>query len=341
MSESLPSASLEMNPEDRERFFDDTGLSQLKAEESESVDWSEVVRLPKQPTSAEKQRLIDSAIPEKDILSGMISRQQLWNAGFVFINHIGGGEKPLLSGVIPSPEGDIDTTARTLLTEPELYAVKDYLIRTGKTLDYSDPERDELRASMLAFAHLSQQETNTLPEKKADLFKQAICQLATDNDLSGDDKKKIWQFLADKGEDSVRMKLLIDECTAGLDLSRVLGVPIDMLASRRSALFGQPSPFIDSAFHFSDNPDVTLFTNDHTKTRRLNMVTIHLLSRGLCEIGSSTNNSHDQTYITPTEFERLFMKEIHAEQDESAAPKIFCERLLARAQIWALSTKQH
>jgi hypothetical protein len=80
----------------------------------------------------------------------------------------------------------------------------------------------------------------------------------------------------------------------------VLGFPAEIVVGRQAKLTGFPSPFIDSGYHFEDYPDITLCSDDYTKTRRLNMVVAQLLSRGLCKIGDSSNGSHDQAY-TPLE----------------------------------------
>lgn len=71
-----------------------------------------------------------------------------------------------------------------------------------------------------------------------------------------------------------------------------------------------PSPFLNSGYHFRSNLDVTLYPYNPANTRRINGVTVHLLSRGVDEIGGSMNTSHDQTYITASEYtEEVYKKE--------------------------------
>jgi hypothetical protein len=100
----------------------------------------------------------------------------------------------------------------------------------------------------------------------------------------------------------------------------VRGIKVTQIPQRRQKLMGSPSPFLDSGFHFSDNPDVGIETTEGV--RRANMVTLHLLSRGLSEIGGSVNGSYDQHYITPEEYMQevfprdLAQREIVHQDDE-------------------------
>ncbi len=285
---------------DTQMFFEEIGLNFLKSQEESPVYWSEVIPLAKRPTDEERRRLLESSLSESEIISGKLTRQQLWNAGFAFINHLGGGEKPLIAGVFPVGDQEIDTTHRTLLTHSELAAIKSYQLAAGMTREYSGLDQDKIRSSMLAFMILAEQAVKHTAELKKELFRKSFGVIA-----QGDLSKEMIESIQTLLENPIEGHFLVETCSAGLDLASVLGTPVDIFRSRRSALQGQTSPFIDSSFRFGDNPDVTLFPNQHDKTKRLNMAVVHLLSRGLSEVGESVNGSHDQTYITPTEFEAL------------------------------------
>lgn len=75
---------------------------------------------------------------------------------------------------------------------------------------------------------------------------------------------------------------------------------------RKGKLSGIPSPFLESGFVFTDNPDIEVFLHHPSgknSSRRLNMVNIHLLGghpdfQGLNEMGGS----RDQVYMPAGEY---------------------------------------
>ena len=316
--------------DDLQMFFEEIGLNHLKSQEEAPVDWSEVVLLAKSPTEEERLRLLESGLSESEITNGKLTRQQLWDAGFAFINHLGGGEKPLIAGIFPVGDREIDTAHRTLLTHDELAVVKSHQLAAGITREYSDLERDKVRSSMLAFMILAEQAVNQTAERKKELFRESFAAI-TEGELSDEMITNINRLIEENRENPVKGHFIVEDCAAGLDLAQVLGTPVDMFWNRRSALQGQISPFIDSAFRFGDNPDVTLFPNQPDKTKRLNMAVVHLLSRGISEVGKSINDSHDQTYLTPTEFETLVDNNKESADDNSdEISTLFRERLAYR-----------
>jgi hypothetical protein len=60
------------------------------------------------------------------------------------------------------------------------------------------------------------------------------------------------------------------------------------------------------------------------------MMNIHLLSRGLNEMGASSNGSHDQTYITDYEFQQMTAAS-HLTDTQNADVALVASRLLAQA----------
>jgi hypothetical protein len=125
----------------------------------------------------------------------------------------------------------------------------------------------------------------------------------------------------------------MDSCIQGIDVLTIRGVPFSLYPTRFNILRGEFSPFLDSGFQFGNNLDITLHPNDHEKTLRLNMVTVHLLSRGLSETGESQNGSHDQTYMTPSEFDKVLSGEnSDMALEDNSLIQIVADRLISRAR---------
>lgn len=274
------------------------------------------------PDSVESGQLTALGISESQIRAGDFTRAQLLEAGFVFMNRLGGGEKALISGSFPATADAplLDTHRRVLLTGDELARIGAHQRAARTEAGLGDIDIESTRLGMLNFLLQALDAKETQGEEADRLFRQAQGYLvetaaqktAAQKDLDAVyeyfDKEKIIYFDKDKEKIIVSTWIydfLRDHCLAGLDQLYVQDVPIEMFKTRMSALEGAPSPYLESGFRFSLNPDVTLYPNDHAKTRRLNMASIHLLSRGLDEEGSSVNGSHDQTYVTAAEFQQI------------------------------------
>lgn len=80
---------------------------------------------------------------------------------------------------------------------------------------------------------------------------------------------------------------------------------------------------------------MTLYPDNPSQTRRLNSVVVHLLSRGVNQMGASLNGSHDQTYITSAEFDELLpaLQADSTDQYNPEASRIVTMRLLVRAGV--------
>src|SRR3989338_6592349 len=100
----------------------------LKQQEAIPPDPNEIIVLPCLVSgSPEIAHLQSAGISLSELREGKVTRERLLNAGYVFINKIGGGEKPIISVQIAVPGGeDIDFSRRTLLTHEEFAVVLDY-----------------------------------------------------------------------------------------------------------------------------------------------------------------------------------------------------------------------
>lgn len=282
----------------------------LLEREQQPADPNEVISIVGfSSTAPEFLRFKEMGVDAETLNRGRLTRQQLLDAGYVFLNRIGGGEKPLLASVIPVNGSDADMAAKVLLTQEELGAVMEYQKQNPEQFGTAGVEREALRHDMLAFLSEVDIEQAQLGRKSVDALEAALKKIEEDPKFSAEDRDILGRFLEQKmqSQDWVWEKdYFLQECMSGLNLAMVRGVPISVYPTRHSALHQAPSPFLDSGFHFDTNYDVTLYPNmeDTVKTRRLNMAVIHLLSRGFNEMGSSLNNSHDQRYITSGEYAR-------------------------------------
>jgi len=305
-------------------FYED-----LLEQEAAPADPNEVINLGRVTAdSFEQERLLQAGVAPSAIETGNVTRKMLLDAGFVFLNRIGDGEKPLIATTVELDDGSvINTRQRTLLTDIELTAVR----REQNNFDATTNER--IRFAMIDFLQASKDAVRAKSEIKKIMFQEAqgrILERGSEEDITL--IAGLFQSIMESGN-SYELAALVERCTANLDIARVGGVPVDMFALRSVALQGVPSPFLDSGYHFDANDDVTIYPDDPARTRRLNSVVVHLLSRGLNEQGSSNNGSHDQTYITSEEFVQLLES-----LDKNAGPyddtliETFIVRLLESAK---------
>ena len=302
----------------------------LLEQEAVPADPEEIIHLGTvKAGSPEWTRLLQAGLPSSTIEAGNVTRRELLHAGFAFLNKIGGGEKALISTTIRMEDGSIvDTGQRTLLTSSELDAVQ----RSQDSLDTASNE--QIRLAMIDFLQASKEVMGFKSEIKNAMFKEAqkrILESGNEEDLAS--IGELFQSILDSG-DNHKLAFMIDHCVANISITKVGGIPIDIYASRSNVLQGAPSPFLDSGYHFGINDDVTIYPDDPAKTKRLNSVVVHLLSRGLSEEGVSVNNSHDQTYISGKEFKELVESLDESDSDLYAneAIETFITRLLESAK---------
>jgi hypothetical protein len=274
--------------------------------------------------SPEYRALRAAGVNPEAFESQEFTRQSLLKAGYIFLNTIGGGEKPLLSGSVPTPQGNLHAGDRILLTPAELEAVIAFQKREGQTHMPARTPIEALRKDMLAVLQDSLEIHEGLEARKKKLFNAAMKMIAEDPRFSVKARNALENFQRRlEGQTpslkNMHSRYLVEECVVGIDLAHVRGVPCTTMPQRFSALSDAPSPFLDSGFHFDTNYDVTLNDADRAHTCRLNMIVVHLLSRGLNEMGASSNRSHDQRYVTAGQFEDMLYR-------RSAPPVEFTEK---------------
>lgn len=334
-----------MNYEEPQELNRDSEVDQLYDElkrlEALPADRDEIIRITGITSShPEFTHLKDLGVNPIALHEGRVARGVLLDAGYVFVNRIGGGEKPLLSAQLPMTVGDekiiVRLGDRVLLTQAELDTVLAYQkLYPGFMVENADP--DAVRKDMLLFLQQAVAEQNGLTKKLNSMFRAAQRRILEDPQYTEENRETLKHFFTKQYEGHQtgfsNLGYLAQESMAGIDLAKVRGVPIEIFSERFSSLQGTPSPFLDSGFHFDTNYDVTLYPNDPHQSRRINMVVVHLLSRGLNEMGGSVNGSYDQIYITALEYEKYIYgrKEVFGEDVSDEILNLIAHRLLRRA----------
>lgn len=280
---------------------------------------------------------------EKDVLTkagsemkdGVITRKQLLDAGFIFINRIGGGEKPLINAQI---EG-IDFGERTLISITELELIERYqkshpeLYQLPSGIDIDDVRHDMFSLLMVSQAQppfptyqnaaqfVPYAGLHNIPDKVGNHFvsmrnPEAAEIVKNYSNYLYEEYKKVhpevsnWHLI----RQVFKMDFIKNACSDFLYIPpnfdslnpKVRGMRAKVLGVRLEKIRGTPSPFLDSGFSFGRNPDVFLYI-PQSHPLRINAVVLHLLSRGISEMGNSRNNSDDQHYTTLGEyFDEIF-----------------------------------
>lgn len=304
----------------------------LLREEKRPADQDELIKVTGlTPSCIEANTLHVYASSNADLENGRVTRRALLEAGYAFINRIGGGEKPILQGIIPIKTSggrfeEINLGDRVLLTQDELDAAVECSQQQSQE-KATDIATEDLRQDMVSFLNECADVYANLQIKKRELFRAAQGRIMEGTEFTAEDKELFATCLTELAQPEHRaaatqiLQGLMEECLAQVDILFVRGIPIDMMSIRGDKLKNTPSPFLNSGYHFRNNLDVTLYPYNPAKTRRINSVTVHLLSRGVDEIGGSMNASHDQTYITASEYaEEVYKKETRTDSsfpDES------------------------
>ena len=316
---------LENNPSILESF------GHFKQAELADFDPDELIFLGKNLATGEQKTLNAAGID----VDRPARRGDLLAAGFVFRNRIGGGEKPILNATV----GGVNLGERVFLTQAEIDAVKAY--QKAHPNKYQLPpgvDPEDVRHDMFSFLLASQvkpafvryhqlaqgipslYEHNKYANPIPEMRDPAAVRVITDyrEHLYKDYQKRHpeltyqHQIIAGYEEAFVKEKCADvytpDESYDSLN-PKVRGIRASIIEQRRNKLTDEPSPFLDSGFHFGTNPDVFVMPED-SNSMRLNMVPLHLMSRGLSEMGDSKNGSHDQHYATVREYyDHVFPKD--------------------------------
>jgi len=343
---------------------------------------------------AEYAVLLDYGVSVEALASGRITRGQLLEAGYVFVNKLGGGEKSIISGKIPDPddpENTLDFSKRILLTHDEVDKVYRYQQAHPEIFGTQGQDLDEVRKDMLSFLavatyeHPYRKEDFLLAEALPDGFSEEVRVDREVLDEGGEFEKlqqdwktvgDYWKWQIDRYQE-MNPDTTLNDLQIRHELKKVFsrqfcrdiytwpgdvptfgikdvrGYRINRaIRERRKKLSGQASPFLESGFVFTENPDaeviVKLPSGNYGK-RRLNMANLHLFGAhpdfpGFTEMGGDD----DQVYMTmETYVDNLYQKDPDKREDiqseeQSVLQTIpieqvirqYQERLLATAMAW-------
>lgn len=293
---------------------------------------------PLTPDAAEYQRLIDVGISPADLEAGHITRGQLLEAGFFFLNRLGGGSKRVFSDDIPvvGRSGEhVNFSDRVLLTREEVETVYRYQQQHPDIYGFQGHSLDDVRRDMLLF---------TLAATKRPAFTYMHDFITTcfpyEPDMRWDDMpgepftEEEWRAVGDYWKAKMKQwkhdhpgkrygpftllntvreefaqrycaDLFVEEKEVDpFGTRRMRGVGVQSLTLRRRRLLDQPSPFLESNAKFALNLDACIYfgvTDIRADNQfRINAATIHLLG-GHADFPGLTEmgGAKEQVYMTP------------------------------------------
>jgi len=287
-----------------------------------------------QSGTIEYDELHKIGISEEELSKGRFTRQQLVDAGFFFINRIGGGEKPLLSGDFPDPNNPgqmLNYGNRLLLTREELETVYAYQCSRPDIFGLRGEDVNDVRSDLLMFA--ARASWRPPFDNYIDLAQQAIPYKTSvpGSELEPEDWQlldRYWDYLAkeynrqhpDDPDTNFRAKARAEFIrTHCADLANWVSNPdgkeIDMfnnqttrgcrtqsVGSRSAKVRDNPSPFLDSGFVFDYNFDASVFEEGPADVRsnrqyRINTVIVHLMGHPDFPGLSEMGGVQDQVYM--------------------------------------------
>ncbi len=312
--------------------------------ESRAPQPEDIIPLPLGLTVDDKEyaMLKHAGLSDEQISSGSLTRKELTDAGFFFVNRLGGGEKGIINDVIPDPKqpGEVlDFSQRALLTRDELQAAYAHQQQEGDGLRGNQLE--SVRADMLLF--LMSMKSRGPFASMAELGAKLIPDTSESDDwLAGTEAERqavLDQYGSYPKEDMyildsvswsregyvpVNWSRLIDDNTISMGGGKVQGrnhVTGTTIYERTGKLMDAPSPFLESGFRFGNNPDVLISMPGNQGEQRFNITNIHLAGGhpdfpGLSEMGKA---DWDQQYMTTGEYvEKFYAPPDRIEELESA-----------------------
>lgn len=270
----------------------------------------------------------------------------LQQAGFAFNNYpFLGIEKPIINVVVDG----VDYGKRKLLTAEELGSIKKYQRENPSLYGSSEISSDNFRHRLFSFLVTAE---NILPmhvDSKSNFVKLCINRIDHPyRTIKGEQKyrrDKLAQKVDPLYKRLVRMyfeqqtrnshslrksfietklkKFMPWDETNSLDRFNInaRGHKMMLIETRRSKVVGSPSPFLDSGFHLPrlfGNPDYTVIGSDGRQFR-VNMLVLHLASKGLSEMGEGVTGDGEQDYTIGNYIRDLEPKD--ADQAEATLTK--------------------
>lgn len=279
---------------------------------------------PFEGSEPEYPALIAQGIRPELLKQGVLTRGDLLDADFVFLNSLGRGEKPIFNFT----DAGVEFGSRRLLTAEELTQVREYQNQQPDIFGFQGVELDDVRKDMLGVLLTYQDPRPAGYLRRAQVLRRLLPDHPLQQQFVGGRLewslvRKRWKEQLSRrsyGEENALLQQFIDQSCGDfypwpedstfdpfkLSIRGHQARTLDV--TRGGALQGSPSPFLDSGFVFGWNPDITIFIGG-LGYRRLNIAVFHLLSRGISEVGGSSNSSYDQTYMPLGEYVKYLYPE--------------------------------
>lgn len=270
---------------------------QVLKPEAREPDSQDAFRVRIRLEMSEYRVLQEHGMTEEQIRDGIFTRQQLRDAGFFFVNRLGGGEKGIMSGQIPDLNDStriLDFTNRALLTRKEVEIIYAYQRAHPDVYGSRGEDLNEVRKDMLSFLVMATAESAFLGP--GDFIRQALPGLSERggysmnmwdemegkqiDTIAPDKVSTYWQrqreVMQSKMRDanSVQVETAVaeqftktycadiydwDSKTPLFGMKEVRDHHIKAINVRIGKLAGQGSPFLESGFVFNSNPDADVY----------------------------------------------------------------------------------
>lgn len=297
----------------------------MQQEERKLPDYDAKVRVGKaiSEQDLEFESLVKSGVSVEDIKSGRITRSKLLAAGYVFNNYpVVQMEKPLINVFV----NGVDYSKKKLLTQEELNSIIIFQRSNPDQYGTEQVGTDAFRQDMLSFVYSSAVDIPNDFRHKSQMISMALRRMDSPNvgmndrgdrfanDPHGLELAKLYQRLCEVyvkshkpsfaayeqftdenfGDlmpwDGPSNKIGVNAVSRGFETR---SIPERIVTATRD----DDSPFLDSGFKMTlmgGNPDVEVKIDEDTVIR-VNLMVIHLLSRGVSEMGGA-DDAADQRY---------------------------------------------
>jgi hypothetical protein len=292
----------------------------------QQLDMDEVIKVP----GGISNEVIADLIT-KDLNPFKLTRRELLDAGYVFVNAVGGGEKYIIKQVIEIDGQEIDLGRLPFLTEKQLQAALDLDKQEMESAGITKSPQ-EIAKDMVDVLHGSYYFYSVrLSEVEEGLKKQDP--KASEGNIRDKAKEQVdkeWeegkgyhyykriekltsqlkqsQLNLSEGELKSRAQTLADqELAEGKIAKEDRKVPLPFFfVNRGLERMNGHCPMLNCSHRFWINNDLT-FVDDKSPVR-LSTVIAHLAHHGLSERGDGLPRSFDQRYMTMTEYYKLMME---------------------------------
>lgn len=371
---------------DKNRLLVSSVYTFLKAKEESPADPKDKIFIGSiEPTDSEFTLLTNSGVTQEELNGHSVTREKLLKAGFIFNNcPLFPIEKPLINVTIDG----VNYGKRKLLTNTELDRIRSYQRSQPELYGGEEISSDEFRLDMMSFllsanteipieaknkvnfvnialnymdsgyvglSHKDRYENNKTERRAAKYYKQLVGEFMH-SILPPDEDNFMRQveYINNNFADILPWEFDGRGSSTFFD-TEARDHKMSFNKDRFTKLSNSVSPFLDCGFKFSDlgNPDYEVIESNG-KRFRVNMMVLHLLSRGISEMGEGVDGKGEQDYCVGNYERELFVKDSQTRHqnheteqgkydltlafDQEALLIKVMDRLKSRALEWASSS---